>query len=222
MDKYLLVKKGFEEHSNTDNACHMSKYMKDKFVYYGIKTPERRKLYREIIKSDKKTGIIDWEFLDKCYKDEHREFQYLVVDYLVAMKKHLTYDDIPMIYKYIKQKQWWDTIDGFDRVVGDIGLTDKRVDNLMLEWSLNDDFWVRRIAIDHQLIRKDRTNTELLEKIIVNNLGSNEFFINKAIGWSLRDYSKTNPDWVRSFMDKYIEKMDKLSIREASKYLGKR
>ena len=60
---------------------------------------------------------------------------------------------------------------------------------------------------------------ELLEKIIVNNFGSNEFFINKAIGWSLRDYSKTNPKWVKEFVGKYKDKMDKLSIKEASKYI---
>ena len=86
----------------------------------------------------------------------------------------------------------------------------------MLEWSTDDDFWVRRIAIDHQLCRKDKTNTQLLEKILVNNFGRS---INKAVGWSLRDYSKTNPDWVRNFVETYKDKMDKLSIREASKYL---
>ena len=74
----------------------------------------------------------------------------------------------------------------------------------MLEWSIDNDFWLRRIAIDHQLGRKEKTNTELLEQILVNNFGSEEFFINKAIGWSLRDYSKTNSDWVRSFLNKYI------------------
>ena len=89
----------------------------------------------------------------------------------------------------------------------------------MLKWSKDEDFWVRRIAIDHQLCRKEKTNTELLEKIIVNNFGSNEFFINKAIGWSLRDYSKTNPKWVKEFVEKYKDKMDKLSIKEASKYI---
>ena len=69
----------------------------------------------------------------------------------------------------------------------------------MLDWSKDDDFWIRRIAIDHQLCRREKTNTELLEKIIVNNFGSNEFFINKTIGWALRDYSKTNPLWVKEF-----------------------
>ncbi len=219
MDKYLYIKKEFEKNSNSENAFHMSKYMRNMFIYYGIKTPERKKISREIFKLDKKIGEIDWLFLDKCYEDEHREFQYVVLDYLIAMKKYLTYDDIFKIFKYIKQKQWWDTIDGFDRIVGDIGIVDERVDDVMLSWSLDDDFWVRRIAIDHQLNRKEKTNTFLLEKIIVNNFGSDEFFINKAIGWSLRDYSKTNPDWVRDFLDKYRSKMDKLSIKEASKYI---
>jgi len=59
----------------------------------------------------------------------------------------------------------------------------------------------------------------LLEKILVNNFGSSEFFINKAIGWSLRDYSRINPDWVREFVEEHKDRMDKLSIREASKYL---
>ena len=89
----------------------------------------------------------------------------------------------------------------------------------MLEWSLDDDFWVRRVAIDHQLCRKEKTNTELLEKILVNNFGSDEFFINKAIGWSLRDYSKTNPEWVRAFVEKHAVRMAKLSVKEAGKYI---
>ena len=89
----------------------------------------------------------------------------------------------------------------------------------MLEWSKDNDIWVRRVAIDHQLGRKEKTNTVLLEKILVNNFGSDELFINKAIGWALRDYSKTNPEWVREFINKYKDKMSNLSIREASKYI---
>ncbi len=74
-------------------------------------------------------------------------------------------------------------------------------------------------SIDHQLGRKDNTKTELLSTITLNNLVSSELFINKAIGWSLRDYSKTNPDWVRNFIQRHKEKLAPLSIREASKYL---
>lgn len=155
----------------------------------------------------------------RCYDDDYREFQYLVMDYLVTMQKYLTYDDVPKIFKYIKSKQWWDTIDGLDRIVGNIAFKDERINDLMLEWSKDEDLWIRRIAIDHQLCRKEKTNTKLLEKIIVNNFGSNEFFINNAIGWSLRDYFKTNPKWVKEFVEKYKDKMDKLSIKEASIYI---
>jgi len=196
VNKYEIIKMAFEGKADLENALKMSKYMRNKFKFYGILTPERKSIYKDLLSSEKKGKLIDWEFLDKCYEDEHREFQYLVMDYLVTMQNILTFDDVPHIFKYIKTKQWWDTIDGLDRIVGNIAFIDDRIKDLMLRWSMNEDFWVRRIAIDHQLCRKEKTDTELLEKIIVNNFGSNEFFINKAIGWSLRDYSKTDPDWV--------------------------
>ena len=89
----------------------------------------------------------------------------------------------------------------------------------MLEWSRDEDFWLRRIAIEHQLLQKEETDVQLLEQILINNLNQTEFFINKAIGWALRDYSKTNPDWVLEFIEKYKDKLSKLSIKEGSKYL---
>ena len=103
--------------------------------------------------------------------------------------------------------------------IGALALKDPNVNKILLEWSLDENIWLRRIAIDHQLLRKEKTNAELLEKILKNNLGQAEFFINKAIGWALRDYSKTNPEWVKNFIEENKEKMAKLSIKEASKYL---
>ncbi len=219
MKKFLEIKKIFEENRNSEKASQEAKYMRNKFKFYGMQTPLRKALCKEFLKKEKEKKEIDWKFLDKCYEDEYREFQYLALDYLITMKSLLTYEDVTKIFKYIKTKQWWDTIDRLDRIIGDIGLVDSRIDDLMLKWSKDEDFWVRRIAIDHQLIRKEKTNVDLLEKILINNFGSDEFFINKAIGWSLRDYSKTNPKWVRNFIEKYKDKMDKLSIREASKYI---
>ena len=219
MDKYLEIKELFEQHKNEERAKDMSKYMRNLFDFYGIPTTERKAIYKDFLKKEKKSKQVDWDFLDKCYQDEHREFQYLVYDYLIALNEFLTYNDISNIEKYIRNKQWWDTIDFFDQVIGKIGLRENKVDDLMLEWSKDKDFWIRRIAIDHQLGRKGKTNTELLEKILIHNFGSDEFFINKAIGWALRDYSKTNPEWVKNFINKYESKMNKLSIREASKYI---
>lgn len=219
MDKYLEIKAKFEQNRNEENAVKMSAYMRNLFPFYGLPTPKRQAIYKDFLKKEKARKIVDWDFLDKCYADEYREFQYLVIDYLVTMQKFLTFDDVPRINKYIKSKQWWDTIDGLDRIIGNIAFVDDRINDLMLEWSTDEDFWVRRIAIDHQLCRRDKTNKELLAKIIINNFGSKEFFINKAIGWSLRDYSKTNPEWVKEFVALHKDKMDKLSVKEASKYL---
>ena len=219
MDKYSKIKQLFEQNRDEENAIKMSKYMRDLFKFYGIPTPVRKSLYKDLLKEEKAKKTIDWNFLDKCYEDDYREFQYLVLDYIENMQKFLTYDDVPKLYKYIKSKQWWDTIDRFDRIAGNIAFKDDRINDLMLKWSKDEDFWLRRIAIDHQLGRKEKTNTKLLEQILLNNFESDEFFINKAIGWSLRDYSKTNPDWVKDFLNKYENKMDKVSLKEAYKYI---
>ena len=219
MDKYDKIKQLFEQNSDEENAIKMSKYMRNLFKFYGIPTPIRKSLYKDLLKEEKAKKTIDWNFLDKCYEDNYREFQYLALDYIENMQKFLNYDDVPKLYKYINSKQWWDTIDRFDRIVGNIAFKDDRINDLMLKWSKDEDFWLRRIAIDHQLGRKDKTNTKLLEQILINNFGSDEFFINKAIGWSLRDYSKTNPDWVKDFLSKYENKMDKVSLKEAYKYI---
>lgn len=220
MDKYLEIKDAFETLRDSAKAAQMSAYMRNRFKFYGIQTPQRRRAYKSVLAAEKKNGAVDWKLLDQCWNDEYREFQYFVKDYLAAMQRFLKYEDVPAIERYIRSKQWWDTIDGLDRIVGRIAFTDSRINNLMLKWSEDNDFWVRRVAIDHQLCRKLDTDVELMEKILTNNFGSSEFFINKAIGWSLRDYSKSNPEWVRNFLTRHSARMSPLSIREASKYLA--
>ena len=207
------------QHKNEEQAQKMSKYMLNKFEYIGIKTPERRKIFKNFFKEYKNEEKIDWEFVNKCWENKYREFQYVAADYLKNMKDKLTRDDIPKLKQLILKKSWWDTIDNLDMTIGTLALKDSNVNKILLEWSLDENIWLKRIAIDHQLLRKEKTNTELLEKILKNNLGQTEFFINKAIGWALRDYSKTNPEWVKNFIEKNRENMAKLSIKEASKYL---
>ena len=207
------------QHKNEEQARQMSKYMLNKFEYIGIKTPERRKIFKNFFKEYKNEEKIDWEFVNKCWENKYREFQYIAADYLKNMKDKLTIDDIPEFKRLILKKSWWDTIDNLDITIGALALKDSNMNKILLEWSIDENIWLRRIAIDHQLLRKEKTNTELLEKILKNNLGQTEFFINKAIGWALRDYSKTNPEWVKNFIEENKEKMAKLSIKEASKYL---
>ena len=207
-------------YANADpvQAEPMAAYMKNVCPFLGIPRPKRTALSKEFIKRSKKAGTVDWAFVDKCWSME-REFQYLALEYLRVKAHLLTADDIPKLRELAVTKSWWDTIDCLDRIVGAIALNDPVVNDTLLLWSTDDNFWLRRIAIDHQLLRKEKTDTVLLEKILVNNLDQKEFFINKAIGWSLREYSKTNPDWVRTFIAEHKERLASLSIREASKYV---
>lgn len=209
----------FLNNKDEQQAVGMSAYMRDQFLFLGIPTPLRKKLCREYFKTAKKSKVVDWEFIKACWDNPYRELQYVALDYLAAMQKFLTPQDIPRIKELAVTKSWWDTIDALDKIIGNIALSHPNVNDILIAWSTDKNMWLRRIAIDHQLLRKDKTNTELLEKIIINNFGSNEFFINKAIGWSLRDYSKTNPEWVRGFVEKYKELLAPLSIKEASKYI---
>lgn len=217
MDSHLL-ENSLREMANLEQAIPMAAYMKNQFPFLGIKTPERRKRCRAFFKEYRHEGI-DWGFVDTMWQLPEREFQYAAIDYLTSKKKDLTYEHLPKLKQLIQTKSWWDSVDNLDTLVGEIVAKDPKAKATMLAWSQDEDFWLRRIAIDHQLLRKEDTDTELLEQILVNNLNQTEFFINKAIGWSLRDYSKTNPGWVRDFLNKYQEQLAPLSIREASKYL---
>ncbi|CEY66327.1 DNA alkylation repair protein [Streptococcus pseudopneumoniae] len=143
----------------------------------------------------------------------------MAANYLKAMQSYLKDSDLPKLEQLVVTKSWWDTVDILDRVVGSLVYEKQELEKITLQWSLSDNIWLRRVAIDHQLLRKEKTNTQLMEKILLHNLNQTEFFTNKAIGWTLRDYSKTNPTWVTCFIEKNKERMAELSIKEASKYL---
>jgi 3-methyladenine DNA glycosylase AlkD len=216
---YNSVFKVFEKNASSPEAEQMSAYMRGKFLFLGIPTPKRRALSRDLLKAAKKDQAVDWVFVSKCWKRPEREFQYLAVNYLNEAKDFLIPGDIEKLRGFAVTKSWWDTIDGLDKVVGHIAFKYPEIKKTLLAWSVDDNIWLRRIAIDHQLARKDKTDTALLAQIIENNLGQTEFFINKAIGWSLREYSKTNPGWVRNFIEKYRGRLAPLSIKEAGKYI---
>lgn len=219
---YKILKKQMESHADPLKAKKMAAYMKNQFLFYGIPSPNRKALYKDFLKEEKIKKIVDWELLDQCFEDKHREFQYFACDYLVALAFYIPFEELDRIKAYIQKGNWWDTTDALDQVIGKIGLRDTRIKQAMILWSRSDELWIKRAAIDHQLLYKEKTDTQLLETILLNGLGSNEFFINKAIGWALRQYSKTNPRWVESFIKQHHVALSSLTIKEASRYLTKK
>jgi len=207
-----------ESMRDPEYAARMASYMRNQFPFLGIQAGPRREAYKRYLSKAKKEKIVDFDFVEKCFAKEEREFQYAAVDYLSEIKELLKPSDLPKLKRLIQMRSWWDTVDGMIKVVGSIVLRHPEMKPVMLEWSVDDNMWLRRIAILHQGL-KEKTDTALLAAIIENNLNRKEFFINKAIGWSLREYSKTNPVWVRGFIQAHKKDMANLSIREASKYI---
>ena len=217
--KLLNLIADLEENRNELLAESMSKYMQDKFSFLGVRGATRTEIYKKYFPDARKTKTIDWDFVENCWNKEEREFQYVVVYYLKAMQKFLKREDISRLKYLIVTKSWWDTVDLLAKVVGSLVIRIEGYDQIMLEWSKDSNIWLKRVAILYQLSLKEKVDKQSLERILVNNLGDSEFFINKAIGWALRDYSKYNQEWVREFIKQNKDNMANLIIREASKYI---
>ena len=215
----LIVK--LEEERNELLAESMAKYMQDKFEFLGVRGTKRTELYKKYFPTAKKSKNIDWDFVETCWNREEREFQYAAVYYLRAMQKFLKREDISKLKYLIVNKSWWDSVDLLAKVVGSLVIRIEGYEQMMLEWSKDSNIWLRRVAILYQISLKEKVDEKVLDEILVSNLGDSEFFINKAIGWALRDYSKFNPEWVKEFIENNKMNMANLSLREASKYLNK-
>lgn len=200
-------------------SIKMSAYMKNNFPFLGLPKPKLITIIKPYIKAVAKEEKVDWNFVDVCWEKHYREAQYTGVEYLSAIRKKIMEQDLDKLKQLIITKPWWDTSDSLDRIVGLLVQSYPNLTRTMLDWSKSENIWLRRVAIDFQLQFKEDVNAALLEEIICNNFGTGEFFIDKAIGWSLRDYSKVNPRWVATFVEKYRNELTKLSIKEASKYL---
>lgn len=220
MDRLMLLKEKFEAHRNEENALPMKKYMKDHFSFLGIKKPERALLMREFfLESEILKEELDHKLLLNLWEEEEREYQYAALDYLERSLKKLTDRDMPLMKRLILNKSWWDTVDMISpKAVGAIAQKYPHIIKTEIdEWAFGEHLWLRRAAILFQLKYKKATNKEILYRYILQNASSKEFFIQKAIGWALREYSKTNPQSVEKFLGAHT--LPKLSVREGSKYV---
>jgi len=222
MHPYIIpLKNSFEKNANPSQAVPMKKYMRDQFEYLGIQTPKSKILQKEFYD---KYGLPEIADLDSILRDlwslPQREFQYVAVGLLGRCDKQIPAKFIKTIEYLIVTKSWWDTVDSI--AGGTVGMHFKRFPDVrekyLAKWRASENFWLRRTTILFQLSYKQETDFELLCDIIRENLGSKEFFINKAIGWALRQYARIDSKAVKKFV-KATKELHPLSRREAMKHL---
>lgn len=206
--------------ANSSDAPAMQAYMKHLFPFAGIKKPIRERILKDVNKALLKCTDELQPISEYLWQKPEREFQYIALKLLEKSAKKLTIEDLKWIENLIITKSWWDTVDALAaNVVGVILLKDEKVLVRYSEkWNKSENMWLNRTAILVQLTYKQKTNTELLASTIEKHFHSNEFFIKKAIGWVLRQYSKSNPEWVRAFVNSHPN-LKALSVKEATKYI---
>ncbi len=210
----------FADNANAVIALGQKAYMKNKFEFYGIKTPERREIQKPFLVKKflpKKKELA--KIIKTLWLKPEREYQYFAQELMYKYIKELQPKDIELFEFMIINKSWWDTIDFIGpKLVGEyFKLYPEQRNQYVEKWLNSENLWFKRVSILFQLNYKDNLDKEYLAFIINSLLGSNEFFINKAIGWILRQYGKTNPDWVIDFANKTA--LENLSRKEALRLL---
>lgn len=211
----------FAQHADSRIAFDQAAYMKNKFVYYGIPKPQRARLQKECFKSYPITSESELvSIIDYLWTLEQREFQYAAMDLSQKYHKLWTPDMFELFEKLIRTKSWWDTVDTIaSNIIGKLLFNNPNLQSRMDAWIADPDFWVRRTALIYQLRYKSETNHEKLFLYCAKTMHEKEFFIRKAIGWALREYSKTSPGKAQEFIETNKSSLSGLSIKEGSKYL---
>lgn len=195
-------------------------YMRGKFVFHGIPAPKRKEIQKEWFATLNLSHADRWELVDILWDMEQREYQYVAMDLLKrTSKKDIAIDDLAPIEHLITTKSWWDTVDIIaSNFLGNyFKKFPEQIPEVIEAWCHSDNIWLNRSCLIFQLKYKNATDFELLKDVIRQHQNHSDFFIQKAIGWSLRQYSKFEPEAVQNFIREIG--LEGLAKREASKYL---
>ncbi|HDJ33541.1 MAG TPA: DNA alkylation repair protein [Bacteroidetes bacterium] len=216
-----LLEEIFTLHADPAKAVMMKKYMKNRFPFFGIQAPLLRELMRPIFRNVRPGRRELIGVVDELWSRDHREYQYAAMELADRFQHLLTDGDVSFLERLITTRSWWDTVDFLaSRLTGKyLQRFPDLVQVVNKKWMESGNLWLQRTCLLFQLKYKEKTNTGLLFANITACAASGEFFLQKAIGWALREYSKTEPETVRKFVA--TQKLSPLSEREAMKIIRK-
>ena len=207
---------------DSTKAPQMQAYMKTEQSFYGVQSKLRKQIFRDAIKKYPITSQEEWEnVILELWNGEHREEMYQALE--IAERYKLYHDESAwkLFEKLLRSATNWDTVDWLSsNLIGQLVEKYRHFEKELWEWTDDENLWVRRASLPAHLKHKEKTNTKLLSQTILKLAHEKEFFIRKAIGWVLRQYSYTDPNWVLQFVKKYEENLSGLSKREALKAIN--
>ncbi|KAB0325223.1 DNA alkylation repair protein [Janthinobacterium sp. PLB04] len=223
MDLHAELKAALEAAAEPGRAAPMQAYMREQFIFLGVAAPQRRMAAKGLLAGLK--GIDPATLLEhaqRLWQQPEREYQHVALDMLALHWRQLGIEHIPALLGLARQRAWWDSVDGMAGIVGDVlqaehlrgGDGHAHMDAALR----HDDFWLRRIAMLHQLGWRADTDAVWLFGAALALAHENEFFIRKAIGWALRDYARHAPEAVTAFANAHLQLLSPLSRREALKH----
>jgi 3-methyladenine DNA glycosylase AlkD len=218
------VREGLAAIGDARKAPEMQRYMKSELPFRGAASPERTALGRQLFAAHVLTDEAEWRatVLTLWREAAYREERYMALA-LTGERRYAAWQTpalLPVYEELIVTGAWWDYVDEIaNRRVGPLlrRFSDE-LTPVMYAWATDADLWKRRTSIICQLSFKEATDTKLLSTAIEANLGDRDFFIRKGIGWALRQFARTEPAWVRAFVDS-TPALSPLSVREAVKHL---
>ncbi len=214
------IKHKLKLHSNKSISANQCRYMKNQFQFYGIQTPLRKEIIKPFLNENQTTGEL-MSLISNLANGEYREEFLAAIDFFTYNYKKFSYAEIKKLYKLIEINSWWDSVDALQKPFSLWSLKNPEyLEEMLLTLNNKELFWYKRLAILLQLKHKSKTDTALLSKVILYNKDIKEFFIQKAIGWVLREYSKTDSLWVLEFLSNH--KFSPLVDRESRKYINQK
>jgi len=222
-DLLALLRTELSRAGDPKKTAAMQAYMKSAMPYWGVQTAVQRAITRRLFAAHRLQTAAAWR--ESCLTiwraAEYREERYAAIDLtgFRFYREWQTLDTLPMYEEMIVTGAWWDYVDAIasGRLGPLLRRYPARMRSKMLQWSRSRNLWKRRSAILCQLSFKNETDLDLLYAAIEPSLGSKEFFLQKAIGWALRQYAWTDPREVRRYVRANADRLSALSKREALK-----
>ncbi|MGK5055621.1 DNA alkylation repair protein [Janthinobacterium sp. LB2P49] len=223
MDLHAELKAALETAADPSRAAPMQAYMRDQFVFLGVAAPQRRLAARNLLTGLKGIDPVTLlEHAQRLWQQPEREYQHVALDMLALHRRQLLPEHIPALLALARQRAWWDSVDGMAGIVGEVLQAEQQRGgdgHAHMDGTLHhEDFWLRRIAMLHQLGWRGHTDAAWLFDAALALAHEDEFFIRKAIGWALRDYARHAPEAVTAFANMHRQQLSPLSYREALKH----